>query len=272
MKIGIIGGAGRMGQCFSALLARENFEICVSDKNEEEARKIEEELGFRWVKSNAELAKESDIILISLPLNRLEEAVVEIAPFIRNEQIVVDISSIKKASIKTMHKYLGRATTLGVHPMFGPETKDFSHENFVLVPTNQKEKRIAEKIEDYLIKKGANVVFLSPKEHDNSMSMVLGFPHFVGVTIAEVLFKTDIKKLKEASGPSFEILLELVENVIFQDPCFYANLQMQLPGLEQVENDFFDQVKKWKGLIKSKDKESFVKNMKILSKKIEKLH
>jgi len=264
MKIGIIGGAGRMGQCISSLLAKDGFNVIISDKDEEKLRKIK---GAR-AESNADLVKKSDLVLISLPLGSLEEAAAEISPFVGEGQIILDISSLKEPSLEIMHKHLDKAIVLGVHPMFGPAIKDFNSEKFVLTPTDEREEKIAEKIGDYLVKKGARVIVLSPKEHDDLMSVVLGLSHFVGLSVATSLSRTDLKRLKEVSGPTFEILLELVKSVVSQDPAFYASLQMNLPDLGRIENDFFEQVKKWRELIKNKDEENFVRHMKILNKEI----
>ncbi len=257
MKVGIIGGAGRMGQCISALLEKDGFEVAISDKNTEKLRKI----GRARIESNADLVRKSDLVLIALPLNSLEEVATEVSPFVKEGQAILDISSLKESPLEIMHKHLGKAIILGVHPMFGPAIKDLNSQKVILTPTNESEAKIADKTRDYLIKKGARVTVLPPKEHDDLMSFVLGFSHFIGLSAACALSKIDLKRLKEVSGPTFEILLELATNVVSQDSHFYASLQMNLPGLGQIEEDFIDQAKSWREMVERKDEKNFVERM-----------
>jgi prephenate dehydrogenase len=259
MKIGIIGGAGKMGRCISALLEKDGFEVSISDKNREKTRRI------GGVESSADLVRKCDLLLISLPLNSLEEAAIEISPYVKEGQTILDISSIKGFSLGILHEHLGKAVTLGVHPMFGPTVKSLKSENVILTPADRREEEVATKLGDYLRERGACVITLTPEEHDELMSFVLGLSHFVGLSVAGAISQKRAE-LEKVAGPSFRALMEFVQKVVSQDPAFYASLQMNLPGIVQIEDRFIEEAKMWREIVASGDEVKFIERMSGLKK------
>ena len=198
----------------------------------------------------------------------LKECIKEIAPYVRPEQVIVDITSIKESPVSLMHQYFGVANILGTHPVFGPGAKDLANQNFVLTPTDEKESNLAQKVRDYLQGKGARVSIMTPTEHDEMMAVVLGLAHFISIVAADTLSEIDrLPQMKAIGGSTYRVLTTLVESVISEDPQLYATLQMHLPHLVEVESLFQMNAAKWAYLVRNKDKQGFVESMAALKQK-----
>ncbi len=159
---------------------------------------------------------------------------------------------------------------LGAHPIFGPGAKSIANQNFVLTPTNDREKTLAQKVEGYLETRGAKVTLMTPQEHDEVMAVVLGLSHFIALVSADTLVSFDkLKQMEAIGGVTYKVLLTLVESVISEDPELYASLQMSLPNMMEIEKLFQRRVKTWADLVGNKDKQKFVERMGALKSRFE---
>jgi prephenate dehydrogenase len=170
-----------------------------------------------------------------------------------------------------MHRHIKAGVTLGAHPMFGPGAKSMANQNFVLTPTNEEEKALAQKVRQYLESKGATVSLMSPREHDEMAAIILGLSHFIAIVSADSLAGLGRLKEMEAIGSStYKVLLTLVGSVISEDSELYASLQMSLPNMANIEEQFQRNSKRWADLVKNKDRQEFAKQMNVLKDKLEK--
>ncbi len=270
MRIAIIGGSGKMGRWFAGFLLKDGKEVVISGRNQTKLLEAKKQLGVE-IASNVEAVKSADVVLLSVPIENFAEVVKEISPHLKPKQIVVDITSIKVFPVATMHQHLKTGLVLGVHPLFGPGAKGVANQNFVLTPTSDEERALAQKIREYLETRGAKVSLMTPQEHDEKMAIVLGLSHFIAIVSADTLLSSDKLKLPEPiGGITYKVLLTLVESVISENPELYASIQMNLPNITEVEELFHKKVGEWAGLVKSKDHQKFVQQMNLLKDKLEK--
>ena len=271
MRVAIIGGYGKMGLWFADFLLKDGKEVILAGRNEQKLLAAKQQFREVEITSNTEAVKKADVIIISVPINNFEMAVSEIAPYVNSNQIVLDITSIKDMPVKTMHKYIRTGKTLGTHPMFGPAAKSLKNQNIVLTPTNDDERALAQKVQSYLECKEARVSLMTPREHDELATIVLGLAHFIGMVSADTLLSLDkLKQLNPVAGTTYKVLLTLVMGVVSRDPEFYATLQMSLPNMTEIEERFLNCVKTWVDVIKKKDKPEFIHRMNSLKEKLAK--
>jgi prephenate dehydrogenase len=267
MKIAIIGGAGKMGRWLAQLLQKEGHEVILADRSRDALLSAQEEIKTS-IASNTEAVKAAEVVILAVSIDAFEEVVREIAPAVSPDQIILDITSIKEAPVAAMQQYLPNARILGTHPLFGPGAKNLASQNFVLTPTTEKEKMLAEKVMRYLIEHGARVTLLSPQKHDEMMSVVLGLSHFISIVAADTLM--DLGKLPEfkaIGGSTYRVLTTLVESVVSEDPELYATLQTRLPYVQEMEELFQMHAAKWAEMVAKGDKAAFIKNMTALKYK-----
>ena len=270
MRVGIIGGSGRMGRWFANFLVNDGKEVVITGRNESKLLEAGRQLGVE-VATNVEAVKGADVILLSVPMDNLEPVVQEIQPHIHPTQIVVDITSIKVLPVEIMHKYLNTGLTIGVHPMFGPGARSMTNQKFILTPTSDEERALAQKIREYLETRGARVTLMTPREHDEMMTTILGLSHFIAIVAADTLLNLGrLEQTGAISGTTYKLLLTLVESVISQDPEFYASLQISLPNMVATEELFQRSSKTWAQLVENKDRQKFIHRMNVLREGFEK--
>ncbi len=263
-RIAVIGAAGGMGRWFCRFFVNEGFDVVASGRTQSKVVQLGKELKVKVAGSNVEAVKQSDIVFVSVLFNDFEAVVKEISPFIRSDQIVMDMTSTKGEPVRIMQKYLKEATVLGTHPLFGPKA-DSNNQNFILTPASQKEEKTAIEFKAWLENRGFHVEIMSPSKHDNTMSIALALSHFVGIAIGETWMDFDFRELRKSMPSSFKRLLGLVENISESDPVFYANLQMILPRVLDAEGKFIENAKRLYELVKKHDETAFAEEMKRLS-------
>lgn len=270
MKVAIIGGTGKMGRWFANLLIKGGKDVLITGRSEQKLREVKEQLNVETSTSIAAV-KSADIVIISVPIDTFEIVVKELQPHTRPEQIILDITSVKVSPVDIMHRYLKSASVLGTHPVFGPGARDLVNKNFVLTPTNEKEQALAEKVRQYLEKLGARVSLMPPQEHDKMMAVVLGLSHFIAIVAADTLLGLGkLKTMGDIGGSTYKLLRTLAESVVSEDAEFYASLQMNLPGLTEMQELFQRNSATWANMVKNKDRSEFAKKMNSLRTSLEK--
>jgi prephenate dehydrogenase len=267
MRIAIIG-AGKMGVWFAKFFLEEGYSVVVADRNKEKLSKLKSEIAVETADFVAAV-QNADRVLICVSIRAFEAVVKTISPSIREGQVVMDICSIKDFPVKVMHKHIKTGLVLGTHPVFGPGSKGVKHKAFILTPTNAEEREFAESFKKWLETKKARVFVMPPKKHDELMSVVLGFPHFLGLVACETLLEqADYPETKNVAGTTYRMLLTLAEVTALENPELFASLQLSLPELEKIESSFIEKAHEWLNLIKQQDSAAITSKMEQLKAKL----
>ncbi|MGA3061127.1 MAG: prephenate dehydrogenase/arogenate dehydrogenase family protein [Candidatus Bathyarchaeia archaeon] len=268
MKIAIIG-AGKMGVWFANFFHSKGYSVTLADRKKEKIANLEEELQVKTTTDFKEAVSSADQVLICVSINSLEEVVKTISPALHQGQVIMDICSIKENPVKIMHENIKEALVLGTHPVFGPGSNGVKHKAYILTPTNSNEQKVAEEFKNFLEQEEAHVFIISPKKHDELMSVVLGLPHFLGLVACETLLEQkDFSETKKVAGTTYRMLFTLAEATALETPDLYANLQINLPELGELEELFMAKSKEWLKLIKNKDTDAIVERMDRLKVKL----
>tara|TARA_B110001454_G_scaffold181251_1_gene175220 strand:- start:337 stop:1008 length:672 start_codon:yes stop_codon:yes gene_type:complete len=127
MKIGIIGGTGGMGKGFAFRWCK-NHDVIIGSRNAERARSAAEEYTTQAIeaygqingsitgKDNISVAKESQVLVLSIPYDNIDSICTQTLPEINNECIVI-------SPIVPMTK-----TDIGFECIAIKENKPFSHQ------------------------------------------------------------------------------------------------------------------------------------------------
>jgi prephenate dehydrogenase len=267
MRIAIIG-AGKMGVWFAKFFLEEGYSVVVADRSKEKLSKLKGEIAVETA-DFVEAVQNADRVLICVSISAFEAVIKTISPSIREDQVVMDICSIKDFPVKVMHKHIKTGLVLGTHPVFGPGSRGVKHKAFILTPTNAEEKEFAESFKKWLETKKARVFVMPPKKHDELMSVVLGFPHFLGLVACDtILEQADYPETKNVAGTTYRLLLTLAEVTALENPELFASLQLSLPELEKIESSFIEKAHEWLNLIKQKDSAAITSKMEQLKEKL----
>ncbi|MFQ5836248.1 MAG: prephenate dehydrogenase/arogenate dehydrogenase family protein [Candidatus Bathyarchaeia archaeon] len=267
MKMAIIG-AGKMGRWFTRFFLEEGDSVIVSSRSKGKLLKIRDEFRVE-IADSVNAVKKADRVLICVPIENFEAVVKEIHSYVRSDQVVMDICSIKEGPVKIMHEYIKTGITLGTHPVFGPGVKSIENQNFVLTPVNDEEKRFAKEFKSWLEGRQANVFIMSPRKHDELMSVVLGLPHFLGLVVCDTLLNyPNFLETRKVAGASYKMLLTLAEAVASEKTEFYTSLQMNLPEIEKIEGLFLEKSAEWLNMVRRKDRSAFASKMELVKTKL----
>jgi prephenate dehydrogenase len=270
VRVAIIGGSGKMGRWFARHLLAEGNEVIISGRTVSKVREAREELDVDAA-SSTEAVKGAEVILLSVPIETFEDIVIELAPYIQPEQAVIDVTSVKVMPVAAMHRHLPTGRILGTHPLFGPGAQGIADQNFVLTPTSDEERTLAGKVKNYLETRGARVSLMTPEEHDHKMAVILGLSHFIAIVAADTLLSANRDTQPAALGSTtYKVLLTLVESVISENPELYASIQMNLPGVPEIEALLQGKVAAWAEMVQKKDRDAFIRQMKALRSRMEK--
>jgi prephenate dehydrogenase len=269
MRIAIIG-AGKMGVWFAKFFLEEGYQVVVADRNKEKLSKLKNEIAVETA-DFVGAVQNADRVLICVSISALEAVLKTIGSSIREGQVVMDVCSIKDFPVKVMHKHVKAGLVLGTHPVFGPGSKGVKNKAFVLTPTNPKEREFAESFRKWLETKKARVFIMTPKKHDELMSVVLGFPHFLGLVACDTLLEqANYPETKKVAGTTYRMLFTLAEATALESPELYASLQLNLPELKKIEGLFVEKAEEWLKLIKQKDTAAITSKMEQLKGKLKK--
>ena len=269
MKTAVLG-AGKMGVWFAKWCKEKGDVVVLADRNPDKLAKLKDELGVETGDFPTAVSG-ADRVMICVSISSFEEVIKKIATSIHQGQPIMDVCSIKEYPVNIMHRYLKKALVLGTHPVFGPGSRGVAHKAYVLTPTNPQEEAYAEEFKKWLEKENAHVFIMSPQKHDDLMSIVLGFPHFLGLAACETLIDQPFfPESKRLAGTTYRMLFTLAEATALETPDLYANVQTKLAGLEKIEELFITKAEEWLELMKKKDSATIVERMNKLRAKMAK--
>lgn len=251
MKIAIIGGAGKMGSWFAHFFAKTGHEVAIIDRSKERLFAVSRELGVK--ECSLKGISKADIVMIAVPISRFEQAVKSIRSLTSENQIIMDIASVKVKPMRLMKKHIRKGRIVGMHPLFGPSAESLAGQSIIITPkTSMKAARIVRRLFE---PHGAKVVFMSSKEHDSLMCTLLGLPHMIGLAFAAVARDAGLDG--ELATTSFRRLFDLSKTISSEDPQLLADIQLCLPSMKA--NDQFMQVfQKLLSSVKAKDRQAFL--------------
>ena len=268
MKTAILG-AGKMGVWFARFCKENGDNVVLADRKKEKLARFGEELGVETTADFVEAVKVADRIMICVSISSFEEVVKKIGPAVRDGQAVMDICSIKEFPVKVMHDNIKHGLVLGTHPVFGPGSKGVKHKAYVLTPTNAVEEKYAAEFKKWLEKEDAHVFVMTPKKHDELMSVVLGLPHFLGLVACETLLEQkDFLLTKQVAGTTYRMLFTLAEATALETPDLYANLQMNLPQMGKIEEAYIAKAQEWLDLIRQKNPQAIGERIEQIKQKL----
>ena len=209
MKAGIIGGTGKMGRLFAPVFERAGYEVLVS--------------GRSTALTNEQLAGTCDLVVVSVPIRDTVRVIGEIAPFLREDQLLCDFTSLKTGPVAAMLR--SKAAVIGLHPMFGPTVSSIRGQTIVVCPARATD-AVRDALTGIFVREGAVCTVTTPEEHDRMMAVVQGLTHFVTICMADSIRRlgVDIKKTEAFTSPVYQIELSLVGRLLSQDPALYADI------------------------------------------------
>ena len=225
-RILILGGTGETGSWFARYFKRKGFDVAVwgpSGKVE-----VAERLGVRYAHDMMKEVEESDIVLISVLIEKTVEMIQTVAPRMHPGSLIMDVTSIKSGPVMAMKTYAPKGVeVLGTHPMFGPTMPSLFGQTIIFTPVEGKTGKWLPIIQSLFESDGAHIGILEAEEHDEMMAVVQALTHFayigIGATLKALDF--DVQRSRKFMSPVYEIMIDFVGRILDQNPELYASIQ-----------------------------------------------
>jgi prephenate dehydrogenase len=215
IKIALIGGRGQMGRWFQRFFTAQGLDVLVADVD---TRQTPEEV-----------ARLADVVVVSVPIPKVGEIVRSIAPHLRPDAALMDLTSVKQGPVTAMLAHFA-GEVVGTHPLFGPGAKSLVGQTVVLCPGRGE--RWFNWLKELLESAGARVRVTTAKEHDRLMSVVQGLAHFSLIALEMAIRELGVapQDLEDFATPTFSTLHNLARRLFSQDAKLYACIQLQNPA------------------------------------------
>lgn len=258
MKIGIIGGTDGLGKTLIYFL-KDEFEVAISGRDHIKGNKVADEFEVKYYESNTDLASESDILIISVPINYTNTVIRETADYMKDGSVMIDVTSVKEEPSKTMAEVLPDTVEyVPTHPIFGPRTTELDNQVIVLTPIEKGQ--WYERIFNYLNNKNMRVIETTSQNHDYMMSIVQVLTHFSFISTASAMekLKINITETEDYESPIYNLMIDMIARIVSQNPYLTYYIQTMNNNGTKIRNAFADAVIELKDAINNGDELTFV--------------
>lgn len=247
VTVGIIGGTGQMGQWFKRFFEKNGCKVLIASRK----TKLKPQ----------DCAAKSDVVVITVPVDITVSVIKKIAPHVRKDALLMDLTSLKKEPVKTMLKY-SKSEVIGTHPVFGPSVKRIKDQTMILCPARGK--KWLPWLKKILKKNEAKIKIANPAKHDRMMSVIQGIMHFGSISICHALKElgVDITNSQKYSSPIYKLRMDMVGRILNHDPKLYADIEILNPETTKALRAYLKSAHQLYKIINKKDTAKFIKYFK----------
>jgi chorismate mutase/prephenate dehydrogenase len=243
----IVGGKGGMGRYFAQWFYKSGYNTRVLGRND-------------WDKVEV-LCKGIDLAIVSVPIESTLSVIERLTPYIPENAVLSDLTSIKKEPVNTMMK-LHKGPVLGIHPLFGPSTSSMDKQ--IIVVTPGRDEVACKWVIDQMSEWGAITVRSSGDEHDRIMAVVQALRHFATFTFGRFLYKknVDLFRSLEFSSLIYRLELGMVGRLFAQAPDLYSGIIFASDERRSMLKEYIYSITELISMVESSDREEFEKEFK----------
>jgi prephenate dehydrogenase len=208
-RIAIIG-LGLIGGSFAKAIkhADKNIFISAFDKTEVLDKALSEKVIDQKL-FKIDDCLDYDLILLALPINQSLKYFIELAPQLKNDQLISDLCSVKGIFADQWKKISSNGIYIGAHPMTGKEKSGYDHsdpllyENSVFIISDiNKNTTLLNNYISVVKLTGARIILLDPHLHDKITADVSHLPQLLSVLLVNHVSNKEgnISQLDFAAG------------------------------------------------------------------------
>ena len=210
MKITVIG-LGLIGGSFALRMKQDGHNIVGVDRSEKNGLMALNRGIVDEVSPLPEALKDSELIVLAIPVEHIKSLLPKILGWIKEDQIVIDFGSTKKSLIKSVQEHPLRRRYLACHPMAGTEFSgpesafDSLFEDTYMVVCNQNEsdQEVIDLGLEIFKSIGTIAVYYDAEAHDRHAAYVSHISHISSFALALTVLEkeeNDEDILKLAAG------------------------------------------------------------------------
>ncbi len=240
--VAIIGGRGGMGRCMAKLFGDLGHAVMIAD--------VDTPL------TPEEAAEVADVVVISVPIDGTVEIIGRLGPLMREEALLMDVTSIKTAPVEAMLAST-RASVVGTHPLFGPSVHSLQGQRVVMC--RGRGDAWFDWLHKMLHARGLVIKEATPEEHDRAMAIVQVLIHFSTEVMGKTLSKLGVRvdETLEFTSPVYLMELLMTARHFAQSPDLYAAIEMSNPASGEVTDAFVSAARELQAVVGAGDRKAF---------------
>lgn len=224
-SIGVVGGTQGMGAFLARVFERGGFFV--------------ETMGLDQGPPAEDVASRNDLVIVAVPIADTVSVVRRIAPVVRPGACLMDVTSLKSASMQAMLEHAPEGVSIvGTHPMFGPHGVDFDRQKVVLCRGRGDEAfaRVKRLFENF----GAETIEATPEEHDAQMALIQVLVHEKTMVLGSVLerLKANLGRSLQFASPIYRTELAMIGRMFSQHAELYADILTSNPEAPKLSHVF----------------------------------
>jgi prephenate dehydrogenase len=222
MKITVIGLGLIGGSVAKDLKAQLNVTVCGVDSLATHSQQALE-LGLVHRMSSLEVGLQSaDIVIISIPVDKIEGLLPYILDNIGQHTTVIDMGSTKAAICKSISEHTNRSRFVAAHPLAGTEFSGpgaavkglFQNKKNIICESEKSAPDALDTALRLFESLGMVTTFMSPEEHDKHLAYVSHLSHvssfMLGLTVLDI--EKDEKQIFDLAGTGFASTVRLAKS------------------------------------------------------------
>jgi prephenate dehydrogenase len=214
MKKIVVLGAGKMGAWLVESLCLD-YDVGVYDMDKTKLKYFFNSHKFLTLEEVRDF--QPDLLINAVSLNSTIQVFKEIDPYLKDDCILADITSVKNG-LKEYYLKSGRRF-VSTHPMFGPtfaNIKDLSSENAIIILESDQEG--IEFFRRFYSSLKLNIYEYSFSDHDETIAYSLSVPFSSSLVFAACM------KKQEAPGTTFRKHLDVARGVLSEDDYLLSEI------------------------------------------------
>ncbi len=243
MRIAIIG-AGNMGSWLVEALCLEH-EVGVYDTDRNRLKYFFNSRKFLYLEDLFEY--EPDVLINAVSLENTVSVFEEVVPFLPENCIISDITSVKNGLLK-YYQNCGKRF-VSTHPMFGPtfaNIKNLKNEHAIIIKESDEEGKSF--FREFYSSLQLNIHEYTFREHDETIAYSLSIP------FSSTLVFGSCMREQKAPGTTFRKHFEIAKGLMSENDYLLAEILLNPFSLEQIEK-IYQSLGNLLVMIRGKDKE-----------------
>jgi prephenate dehydrogenase len=221
-----------------------------------------------------EAAQWADLIYLAQPVGRILQTIEQLQPLISSDCLVTDAGSTKTQIVKKAAKSLAAHQFLGGHPLTGKEQRGveaadgalFQQRPYVLTPTGPETHNTAI-FRCWLARLGAEVIDMSPEEHDTTVAFTSHLPQLLSTALARTLAVQNNTKVDAVFGQG---LLDMTRLALSPADLWSSILATNKDAIDSALDAFSRTLAELRNSIGTEDLDSLFTSANLFSNKIRK--
>lgn len=191
---------------------------------------------------------QADLIMLAVPVQFMEETLIEMAKVMNPKALVLDVASVKVKPVELMLKHLPETVEIiATHPMFGPESGKNGIRGLKIVTANIRS-QFYEQIKWILSETlGLEIIEISPEEHDKQAAFIQGLTHWISRAVQNMnLPETQIGTV------AYNHFLEIGDILKNDSMELFLTIERENPYAEDARQHFIDHLMALEDIIMNK--------------------